>query len=109
MRDLSAEAQALFYFIRAFVLAGTALGAFLPCPWCSTRADTQIACLRASGSSREGEMLDGQVITGGPFTGTMLWPTYTCTRGLWLCTKRCPPNASGVRYRYTRGHLLRVN
>lgn len=66
------------------------------------------ACMGASGTYSSGTTLDGQIITGGPFTYTMTWPQYTCTNSLWVCTNYCGAN-QGVSYNYSNGTLSPVN
>jgi hypothetical protein len=60
----------------------------------------------AGGIAREGDRRDAQIITGGPFTGTVVIPTYTCRGGYWVCTRWCPPGAQGSPHEYRRGRLL---
>jgi hypothetical protein len=70
---------------------------------------TAKTCAWHGGQAQEGESLDGQVITGGPFRGTMVWPRYTCVGGYWRCTQWCPAGAHGVSYRYDKGALSPVD
>jgi hypothetical protein len=69
-------------------------------------ADRPGICPMASGVAREGEMRDAQIITGGPFTSTVVVPAYTCRGGYWVCSRWCPPGAEGVRHVYRGRRLL---
>lgn len=66
------------------------------------------ACTGASGVYSNGVTVDGQIITGGPFTLTAVWPQYTCTNSLWVCTSYCGVN-QGKSFNYSNGTLSPVD
>jgi hypothetical protein len=65
------------------------------------------SCRGARGSYQNGQTVDGQAISGGPFSGSLTWPQYTCINGLWLCAKFCGANA-GRYFIYRNGLLVPI-
>ena len=54
------------------------------------------SCTSAAGVYQHGQVVSGQLISGGPFTYSVVVPQYTCTNGTWVCTQYCstPQNTS---------------
>src|SRR3989344_320449 len=46
-------------------------------------------CNSAVGIYQHGQTVSGQLISGGPFTYSVVVPLYTCTNGTWVCTQYC--------------------
>lgn len=71
--------------------------------WVSTTQATQTigaSCTGASGTYAHGSSEDGQMITGGPYTRTAVWPQYMCTNGAWKCSSFCWAGTEGKLYKY---------
>lgn len=69
----------------------------------NTDQEGTLSCRGANGIYNNGVSVDGQLITGGPFTMSVTWPQYTCRNGYWVCTSYCGPDRDGHSYWYQPG------
>ncbi|MDP3645982.1 MAG: peptidoglycan-binding domain-containing protein [bacterium] len=59
------------------------------------------SCQAANGTYSSGTTLDGQILSGGPYTLSVVVPAYTCTDGAWVCTRWCGTlQPQGTRHVY---------